>query len=58
MSEKVQIILLAIGLIIIVVEHYFIFQRLDELEINQEILRKAINKINERKKTNDYNKEK
>lgn len=53
MSEKTQIILLAISLMIIVVEHYFIFQRLELLERNQEVLRIAINKISKEKKTND-----
>ena len=58
MSEKTQIILLAIGLIIMVIEHYFIFQRLDQLEENQEVLRIAINKISKGKRINDNNKEK
>lgn len=54
MSEKTQIILFAISLIIMMIEHYFIFQRLDQLEENQEVLRIAINKISKGKRTNDY----
>lgn len=54
MSEKTQIILLAFSLIIIVIEHYFIFERLDQLERNQEVLRNAINKLSKGKRTNDY----
>lgn len=52
MSEKIQISLLAIGLILIVIDIFKINSILDQLERNQEILRKAINKL-ERLKTND-----
>lgn len=54
MSEKTQIILLAFSIAIIILEHYFIFQRLDQLERNQEVLRIAINKISKGKRINDY----
>ena len=52
MSEKTQIILLAIALILIVIDIFKMNSILDQLERNQEVLRKAINKL-ERLKTND-----
>lgn len=53
MSEKTQIILLAVTLIIIGIEIFIIFNRLDQLESNQEIMRKYINQKFKELKTND-----
>ncbi len=55
MSEKTQIILLAISLIIIVIRCYSNFLRIVQLEENQEVLRIAINKLSKEKDSDNRN---
>lgn len=62
MSEKTQIILLAIGLIVNTIVCFEMLSRIDQLEQNQEIMRKYINQRfkeiekNENRNTNEVTK--
>lgn len=55
MSEKIQIILIAISLIILIIRCYDFFLRVEQLEKNQEVLRNAINKLSEEKDSDNRN---
>lgn len=62
MSEKTQIILLAICLIVNTIANFRMLSRIDQLEQNQEIMRKYINQRfkelekNENRNTNEVTK--
>lgn len=52
MNERIQIMILAMCLMILIIEQMKLYKKINQLEENQEVLRKEINKL-ERLDTNE-----